>query len=56
MTFKKDICKIPNLVSATHVLITPVLFLFAVLQMEGWFLAVLVLSGGTDVLDGILAR
>jgi CDP-diacylglycerol--glycerol-3-phosphate 3-phosphatidyltransferase len=56
MTFRQDIYKIPNLVSATRILIAPLMFVFAFLQMETWFLAALIFSGGTDVLDGMLAR
>ncbi len=48
--------KIPNLVSSIRILIAPVLFMFAFLGMEYWFLGALVFSGFTDVLDGFLAR
>ena len=56
MTFRDDILTPPNLVSALRLLLAPVLFALAFLQMPGWFLAVLMFSGFTDVLDGILAR
>ncbi len=56
MSFREDILKAPNLVSMTRILIAPVLFVFALLGMETWFLGALIFSGLTDVLDGILAR
>jgi CDP-diacylglycerol--glycerol-3-phosphate 3-phosphatidyltransferase len=56
MSFKQDLLKLPNLISATRILITPLLFAFAFLQMETWFLWALIFSGFTDVLDGYLAR
>jgi len=56
MTFRQDIYTIPNLVSAMRILIAPLMFTFAFLQMENWFLAALIFSGGTDILDGLLAR
>jgi CDP-diacylglycerol--glycerol-3-phosphate 3-phosphatidyltransferase len=56
MTFRQEIFGIPNLVSATRILIAPVLFVFAFRQMEAWFLGALIFSGLTDVLDGFLAR
>ena len=56
MTFRQEIFKLPNLVSATRILIAPLMFVFAFLQMETWFLAALIFSACTDVLDGLLAR
>jgi len=56
MTFRQEIFGIPNLVSATRILIAPVLFVFAFRQMETWFLGALLFSGLTDVIDGFLAR
>jgi len=56
MTFRQEIFGTPNLVSATRILIAPVLFVFAFRQMETWFLGVLIFSGLTDVVDGFLAR
>jgi len=56
MTLRQDIFKPPNLVSSTRILIAPLMFVFAFLQMETWFLAALIFSGFTDVLDGLLAR
>jgi len=46
----------PNLVSAIRVAMAPVLFALAFLQLENWFLATLVFSAFTDLLDGMLAR
>lgn len=48
--------KLPNLVSSIRILIAPVLFYLAVQQQEIWYLALLLFSGFTDVLDGFLAR
>jgi len=56
MGFKQDMLKLPNLVSSIRILIAPLLFGFAFLQMETWFLGALIFSGLTDVLDGYLAR
>ncbi|MGB5327415.1 MAG: CDP-alcohol phosphatidyltransferase family protein [Gammaproteobacteria bacterium] len=56
MTFRQEIFKLPNLVSSTRILIAPLMFVFAFLQMETWFLAALIFSACTDVLDGLLAR
>ena len=56
MSFKQDLLKLPNLVSSIRILIAPLLFAFAFLQMETWFLGALIFSGFTDVLDGYLAR
>ncbi|WP_024796293.1 CDP-alcohol phosphatidyltransferase family protein [Tomitella biformata] len=48
---------IPNLISGLRILGVP-LFLYLILGLEadGWALAVLLISGGTDWLDGKLAR
>jgi CDP-diacylglycerol--glycerol-3-phosphate 3-phosphatidyltransferase len=56
MTLRQEIFKLPNLVSSTRILIAPLMFVFAFLGMETWFLAALIFSGFTDVLDGLLAR
>ena len=56
MSFKRDMLKLPNLISSIRILIAPLLFAFAFLQMETWFLGALVFSGFTDVLDGFIAR
>jgi CDP-diacylglycerol--glycerol-3-phosphate 3-phosphatidyltransferase len=56
MSLKQDMLQIPNLVSLLRILIAPLLFVFAFLQMDYWFLGALLFSGLTDVLDGMLAR
>jgi cardiolipin synthase len=56
MTFRQELLRIPNLISATRILIAPLLFAFAFRQMETWFLAALIFSGLTDVADGYVAR
>ena len=56
MTFRQEISKPPNLASATRILMAPMMLVLALLGMETWFLAALIFSGFTDVLDGILAR
>ena len=56
MTLRQEIFTLPNLVSSTRILIAPLMFVFAFLQMETWFLAALIFSACTDVLDGLLAR
>jgi cardiolipin synthase len=56
MTFRQEIFKPPNLVSSTRILIAPLMFVFAFLGMEIWFMAALIFSACTDVLDGLLAR
>lgn len=52
----RDIYNLPNLVSFIRILIAPLLFYFAFTGQPGWFLAGLLFSGFTDVLDGFLAR
>jgi CDP-diacylglycerol--glycerol-3-phosphate 3-phosphatidyltransferase len=52
----RELRQIPNLVSAVRILIAPLLFVLAFLQLEYWFLAALAFSGMTDLLDGYLAR
>ena len=56
MSLKHDLLQIPNLVSSVRILIAPLLFVFALQQMEYWFLGALIFSGLTDVADGWLAR
>jgi len=56
VSFLQQILLPPNLVSALRVLIAPLLIVLALLRLETWFLAVLVLSALTDVVDGQLAR
>jgi len=56
MSFRQELFGLPNLISATRILIAPLLFAFAIQQMEVWFLGALIFSGLTDVIDGFLAR
>ena len=56
MSIRQEIRQLPNLVSLLRILIAPLLFVFAFLQMEYWFLGALIFSGLTDVVDGFLAR
>jgi cardiolipin synthase len=52
----REIYNLPNLVSFIRILLAPVLFYFAFTGKPVWFLATLMFSGFTDVLDGFLAR
>ena len=52
----KDIYNLPNLISCTRLFLSPVLFLLAFNQYPLIFIAVLIFSEFTDVLDGFLAR
>jgi CDP-diacylglycerol--glycerol-3-phosphate 3-phosphatidyltransferase len=52
----QEIIRPPNLVSVIRVVMAPVLFALAFLQLENWFLATLIFSAFTDLLDGMLAR
>jgi cardiolipin synthase len=56
MSHRQDIFKIPNLVSSIRILIAPLMIYLAIQGLETWFLAMLLFSGFTDVLDGFLAR
>ena len=56
MIFSQDSLNLPNLVSLIRILIAPLLFYLAFQQQPEWFLAALLFSGFTDVLDGFLAR
>ncbi|MDH3389452.1 MAG: CDP-alcohol phosphatidyltransferase family protein [Gammaproteobacteria bacterium] len=56
MNIKREMLKIPNLISAIRILIAPVLFLLAFRQLETWFLGLLLFSAFTDVVDGFVAR
>lgn len=51
-----NIYNLPNLVSSIRILMAPVLIALALNQQPLWFLAVLIFSEFTDVLDGFLAR
>ena len=52
----REIFNLPNSVSFIRILMAPVLFYFAFADKPAWFLAALMFSGFTDVLDGFLAR
>ena len=52
----REIYNLPNFVSFIRILMAPVLFYFALTNKPVWFLAALMFSGFTDVLDGFLAR
>jgi len=52
----REIYNLPNFVSFIRILLAPLLFFFAFSQLPMWFLAALMFSGFTDVLDGFLAR
>ncbi len=56
MLISQDNLNLPNLVSLIRILIAPLLFYLAFQQQPWWFLAALLFSGFTDVLDGFLAR
>jgi cardiolipin synthase len=51
----REIYNLPNFVSFIRILLAPVLFYFALTEKPVWFLATLMFSGFTDVLDGFLA-
>ena len=52
----REIYNLPNFISFIRILLAPVLFYFAFSDKPVWFLATLMISGFTDVLDGFLAR
>lgn len=52
----RDIYNLPNFVSFVRILLAPVLFYLAFIQEPVWFLATLMFSGFTDILDGFIAR
>jgi CDP-diacylglycerol--glycerol-3-phosphate 3-phosphatidyltransferase len=56
MNFRQQLLQPPNLVSTLRILIAPLLLVLALLQMEHWFLGMLLFSAFTDVVDGYLAR
>lgn len=53
---KLNIYNLPNFISLTRILIAPCLFFLAIKQQANFFLALLIFSEFTDVLDGFLAR
>ena len=56
MLSRRQLKRVPNLISAIRILIAPLLLLLAWLQMPTWFLIALAFSGLTDIADGWLAR
>ena len=57
MLHKNQICTIPNLLSAVRLLLIPmILWLYIGLENHRWTIAVIILSGLTDVVDGFIAR
>ena len=57
MNKKQAIFTVPNLLSLFRLLLIPVIvWLYCEKQAYGWTLAVLILSGVTDVADGFIAR
>ncbi len=54
---KEQIFKIPNLLSFFRILLIPVIvYLYVYANQPAWTIAVITLSGITDVADGIIAR
>jgi cardiolipin synthase len=47
---------LPNALSALRLVLVPVFFWLVLTRRDGWALAVLMISGFTDYLDGVLAR
>lgn len=56
MTLNRNVYNWPNLVSFLRILLAPVMLWLAIEQQPIWFMAVLLFSEFTDVLDGFLAR
>ena len=55
--YKHKIVTIPNLLSCFRLLLIPVIvWLYVVKRDPKWACSILVLSGVTDVVDGIIAR
>ena len=53
---KNQIITISNLLSLLRLLLIPVFVLFYLNGEEGWTATLLILSGLTDVIDGVIAR
>lgn len=51
-----EIVNLPNAVSMLRILMAPAMIALAILDEPTWFLAAVLFSGFTDVLDGFLAR
>jgi len=47
---------VPNLISASRLVLVPVFAVLIAKQMDGWALFILAISGASDWLDGFLAR
>lgn len=56
-TTKSKIVTIPNIMSLFRILLIPlIVWLYCVKERYGWTIAVLLLSGATDIVDGWVAR
>lgn len=53
---RPDWATVPNLISVARLVLVPVFALLALAEQDAWALAVLVVAGGSDWLDGRLAR
>ena len=53
---RSDWATVPNLISVARLVLVPVFALLALAEQDAWALAVLVVAGGSDWLDGRLAR
>jgi len=51
-----QIWTVPNLISASRLLLVPVFAVLIAQHMDGWALFILAISGASDWLDGFLAR
>ncbi len=53
---RSDWATVPNLISVARLVLVPVFALLALAEQDAWALAVLVVAGASDWLDGRLAR
>ena len=53
---RPDWATVPNLISVARLVLVPVFTVLALREQDAWALAVLVVAGGSDWLDGRLAR
>lgn len=53
---RPDWATVPNLISVARLVLVPVFALLALAEQDAWALGVLVVAGGSDWLDGRLAR
>ncbi len=51
-----EVLTLPNALSALRLVLVPVFFWLILSRHDGWAIVVLVISGATDYLDGVLAR